>query len=78
MEQLTLVQAAEEYSLQKAPVIGELTARNAFKAGAEWQQEQYVELLILIQGFIKNGKAEQWCIDHYKEGLQKAIEPLQD
>lgn len=41
MEQLTLEQAAQKHALYKAPVYGEHHAIEGFKAGAEWQKEQY-------------------------------------
>ncbi len=50
MEQLTLEQAADKYALFKAPVIGETTCKLAFKAGAEWQKEQYKRVFELLKG----------------------------
>lgn len=49
MEQLTLEQAAQKHALYKAPVYGEHHAIEGFKAGAEWQKEQYKELLHLYR-----------------------------
>lgn len=44
MEQLTEVEAAEKYCIHAKSPIGSLLyihKMNAFKAGAEWQKEQY-------------------------------------
>lgn len=42
MEQLTLEQAATEYAQPTK------SARDAFKAGARWQKDQYKELIPLL------------------------------
>ena len=41
MEQLTLEEATKLYTLRKVAVNDEIVAAIAFKAGAEWQKEQY-------------------------------------
>lgn len=46
MEQLTLEQAASNHSNK---FMSGTTAENSFKAGAEWQKEQYKELINLAR-----------------------------
>ncbi len=48
MEQLTLEQAAQAYYAQ--PSVHSLQTIEAFKAGADWQKEQYKETISLLKG----------------------------
>ncbi len=52
MEQLTLEQAAESHSTHEKSPIGSrlyIYKSESFKAGAEWQKEQYKEVINLMR-----------------------------
>jgi len=51
-DQLTLDQAATEYSLDCFVNTPEISVKNAFKAGAEWEKEQTKELINLMRQLI--------------------------
>lgn len=52
MEQLTLEQAATEYSLNCFVNNPEISVKNVFIAGAEWQKEQHKEIITLVRQLI--------------------------
>ncbi|MEK6885311.1 MAG: hypothetical protein AABY22_37110 [Nanoarchaeota archaeon] len=76
MKQTELEIAAELYGENNGYMGIMEPLSSAFEAGAKWQKEQLIDMCILINGFIKNAKAEEWCVDHYKEEFKKLLEPF--
>lgn len=69
MEQLTLEQKAAGYSLDCFVNNPQVSIKEAFKAGAEWQKEQCAQLLTLLKGIA------EWPGNISDEVLQAATGP---
>lgn len=59
MEQLTLEQQSTEYSLNCFVNNPEVSIKEAFKAGAEWQKEQYKVHMQEVINTLENAFAKQ-------------------
>ena len=72
-----LEQAAEDYaqSLSKGAMTGKEYCKQDFKAGAEWQKEQYKELIRYCQGILIHWGEEQGTP---LEGLVKILQKLEE
>mgnify|MGYP001566571756 CR=1 FL=1 len=75
MDQLTLEQAARKYNPADSDELSAVE-RTAFKAGAEWQKEQYTRLIELIKEGIPVLLTEGF--DELVELINNEIERLQD
>lgn len=85
MDKLTLEQAAEQHSThEKSPVGSKLYIykTEAFKAGAEWQKEEYKEIINALKELVEcdytSGTHLSCAIIRGKNALRSISEPFQD
>lgn len=76
MEQLTLDKAATEYSLDCFVNNPEISVKNVFIAGAEWQKEKVAAILRLVSLFTNNPPSELFEIIHYKDKFTELLKLL--